>query len=82
MRFVSVASLRVKIGFVLCVGVGALEYTLHWGLWKGLLFWFRLFFCCSLSVGRVFFPHWHVGFYVGQCGCRCGGMLTLSFIEL
>ena len=48
---------------------GANNCTLHWGVWFWLLFWFGLFFCCILRVGRWVGSHSHVGCYVGDCGC-------------
>jgi hypothetical protein len=54
-------------GFVfvfLCVGVGVLDFTLHWGAFFGLVFWFGVCFCCGLCGGRGFVPHCYVEFYV------------------
>jgi hypothetical protein len=61
----------------LCVGVGRFNCTLHWGLWICLLFWFKLFSSCVLSVGSEFAPHSHHGFNVGVCG----SMLETLFIK-
>ncbi len=63
------------IAFVLFVWVwGAMNCTLHCGLWIGLLFWFGIFFGCCLCVGRGFASHSQHGCYVELCGCECGGM--------
>jgi hypothetical protein len=60
--------------FSLC-GCGGLGFTIHWGVWEMLCFWFGVFFGCISCGGGMVSPHWVRGIYGVVWECGCGNML-------